>query len=642
MDVSILGPLEIRSLDGREIRLPAGRERSLLVLLLIHRGEVVSGDRIIEALWGASPPDTATKAMQGYVSHLRRALDPGAASDGAPSAVVTQTPGYALRAGAVSVDAERFERLAAEGRRALEDGVPAEAAQRLDEALALWRGPALAEFAYDDFARDEIHRLEQLRMSAEEDRVDALLRLGRHGELVGRLEPLVAATRYARGFAVNGCWRSIAAAGRPMRWRPTATAAGCCRASSDSSRRPSSSASSARFSPRIPRSTPRRRPRRVRRPGRGEQALPPTRPRDAPRSRRRIVAVAALAVVAIAALAGVLVLTHGDTPAPVKVVGPAVAVIDAKTNRVVDSIAVGPEPLSIASGAGGIWVGDVKDGIVRRIDPATRRVTPIAITAPAIGLATGLGSVWVATGSNGTIVRIDPGLARVTDVIDLGSPDDPVVPTVSSVALSDGQLWVGAFGGLARGRPRVGSDSQEGRPRRPARRCSSRPGARAIWATLQTQRARRVEVADRARLSRVLRGHAPGLDRPRPVGRVAGRRRPRRALEARSRHGAADRRVPRRARHVRRRARRRLGLGRLVEGSLALSRRSGDRETCRRRSRSAGQPNSVVVRDGLVWVTVQARASPKPAAPPEPGSLPRGCAHGLVRAGPAAKPVLSG
>src|SRR3954453_7431102 len=103
MDVNVLGPLEIRGRGGREIKLPSGRERSLLALLLIHRGEVVSTDRIIDALWGARPPGTAMKAVQGYVSHLRRVLE----SEG--GALVTQSPGYALRASSVSLDASRFE-----------------------------------------------------------------------------------------------------------------------------------------------------------------------------------------------------------------------------------------------------------------------------------------------------------------------------------------------------------------------------------------------------------------------------------------------------------------------------------------------------------------------------------------------------
>src|SRR4051812_10802414 len=105
MDVGILGPLVIRGPEGREIRLPAGRERALLALLLIHRGHVVSGDRIVEALWGERPPGTAAKAVQGYVSHLRRVLANAAPGEGGQGILVTQAPGYALRVESLAVDA---------------------------------------------------------------------------------------------------------------------------------------------------------------------------------------------------------------------------------------------------------------------------------------------------------------------------------------------------------------------------------------------------------------------------------------------------------------------------------------------------------------------------------------------------------
>ena len=144
MEFRILGPLEACDSSGAEIRLPAGRERALFAALLLRRGEVVSTDALIDALWGKRPPSTASKAVQGYVSHLRRALGDGV--------LITQSPGYVLRVDVGSIDAERFEQLAAEGRRALEDADPGGALANLDAALALWRGPALADFTFADFA----------------------------------------------------------------------------------------------------------------------------------------------------------------------------------------------------------------------------------------------------------------------------------------------------------------------------------------------------------------------------------------------------------------------------------------------------------------------------------------------------------
>ena len=207
MDFNILGPFAVRDREGAVIPVPGGRERSLLALLLIHRGEVVSSDRIVDALWGERAPGTAAKAVQGYVSHLRRVLEPG--EQGA--VLVTRPPGYVLRTGDETVDAARFERLAGDGRRALEDGSAAEAARILDEALAIWRGPALAEFAFEDFARDEIRRLDDMRLSATEDRFESLLRLGRHGEISGQLDALVAAhplRERLRGQSMLALYRS--------------------------------------------------------------------------------------------------------------------------------------------------------------------------------------------------------------------------------------------------------------------------------------------------------------------------------------------------------------------------------------------------------------------------------------------------
>jgi SARP family transcriptional regulator, regulator of embCAB operon len=185
VEVRILGPVEVW-VDGKPVDLGV-RQRALLALLVLNRGEVVSTDRLIDELWPQGPPPTAAKVLQNLVSQLRRALGPEL--DGA---VVTRPPGYALQLAEGAVDANRFERLAAEGRRALESD-PAEAADRLRDALALWHGAPLAEFAYEPFARAEIARLDELRQAALEDRIDADLRLGRHAALVPELETLVAA-----------------------------------------------------------------------------------------------------------------------------------------------------------------------------------------------------------------------------------------------------------------------------------------------------------------------------------------------------------------------------------------------------------------------------------------------------------------
>src|SRR5262249_43494016 len=137
----------------------------------------------IEALWGDDPPATALKTLQLYVSQLRRLLP--------AETLLTQQPGYVLRIGPRSLDAERFEELLAAARGALDAGDAEAAAGTLEDALSLWRGPALADFRYAPFAEHEIQRLEELRIEALEERVEAELARGRDAEIVNEAEALV-------------------------------------------------------------------------------------------------------------------------------------------------------------------------------------------------------------------------------------------------------------------------------------------------------------------------------------------------------------------------------------------------------------------------------------------------------------------
>jgi len=182
IELGILGPLEVRR-DGEHVEPKAAKERALLTLLLLRPGEVASRDRLIDDLWGDERPETADHALQVYISNLRRALG--------REAIVTRAGGYALAVDADGVDAVRFQRLAERGRAELGRD-PEAAAQTLREALALWRGPALADVAYEEFAQAEVGRLEELRLIALEERIEADLRLGRHAALVAELESLVA------------------------------------------------------------------------------------------------------------------------------------------------------------------------------------------------------------------------------------------------------------------------------------------------------------------------------------------------------------------------------------------------------------------------------------------------------------------
>jgi DNA-binding SARP family transcriptional activator len=183
VEYRILGPLEV--VDGDE-PLPLGgpKQRALLALLLLRANEVVATDTLIDRLWGERPPATAAKVLQVQVWRLRKALG--------GDALATRSPGYVLRIGAGDFDLARFEQLVGEARSA----APAVAAAKLREALALWRGGPLADLAHEEFAAAEVRRLEELRVVALEERVDADLALGRHEELVADLEALAAAHPY--------------------------------------------------------------------------------------------------------------------------------------------------------------------------------------------------------------------------------------------------------------------------------------------------------------------------------------------------------------------------------------------------------------------------------------------------------------
>jgi predicted ATPase/DNA-binding SARP family transcriptional activator len=188
MEFRLLGPLELAT-DGSPPSVGSPKQRALLAFLLLHANEVVSSDRLIEALWGERPPATAAHAVQVYVSRLRKTLG-AAATD--PPQLATRAAGYVLELAPDRLDVAQFERFRSEGKEALERGDAEAAAEKLREALALWRGPALADFSYEPFAQEEIARLEELRLAALEDRIDADLQLARHADLVPELERLVA------------------------------------------------------------------------------------------------------------------------------------------------------------------------------------------------------------------------------------------------------------------------------------------------------------------------------------------------------------------------------------------------------------------------------------------------------------------
>ena len=172
MEFRILGPLEV-VVDGHAVPLGGARPRAVLALLLTHPNEVVSADRLIDDLWGANPPRTAANTIQQCISQLRKQLG--------VDRIETRPPGYVMRVDADELDLARFESLVGRGD-----------IESLREAIGLWRGPPLADLSYEQFAQAGIARLNEMQVVAHEKLIDRELELGRHSELVGEIERLVA------------------------------------------------------------------------------------------------------------------------------------------------------------------------------------------------------------------------------------------------------------------------------------------------------------------------------------------------------------------------------------------------------------------------------------------------------------------
>ncbi|MEP6812995.1 MAG: AfsR/SARP family transcriptional regulator, partial [Actinomycetota bacterium] len=182
LEFSILGPLDVLD-DGRPVRLGGPKQRAALAILLLNANRVVSVERLADDLYAGAPPVTAVTQVQRQVSDLRKAL--GA------SVIETRSPGYVLRVEPDGLDLDRFERWTSEAAQAVGRSEHESAADLLGQALALWRGAPLADVAYEPFAQTAIGRLEELRLAALEQRIEAELALGRHDAVVAELEALV-------------------------------------------------------------------------------------------------------------------------------------------------------------------------------------------------------------------------------------------------------------------------------------------------------------------------------------------------------------------------------------------------------------------------------------------------------------------
>jgi DNA-binding SARP family transcriptional activator/outer membrane protein assembly factor BamB len=392
---------------------------------------------LIDELWGDAPPPTVNAALNGYLTKLRRLLANGAGA----KVLSTQAPGYVLSVAADGLDAVRFERLVERGRSELVRGDAAEAAGTLRDALGLWRGAPLADLAYEEFAQQEIRRLEELRLSALEERIEADLTLGRHDALAGELEALVGEHPYRERLRAH----LIVALYRSGRQAEALNAYQAARRTllDDLGIEPSRRLQELEHA--ILEHDCSLEP---------PAAAAPARARDGgEKRRRRVVLAAAAALVLVAALATIAAIALRDPSAarPIVVTAHSLVVVDPETVSVVDAIPIGGTAAGIAVGEGSVWVGNADDRTLLRIDPETRAVRArIPLDSAPSGVAVGAGTVWVLSEAARTVARVDVATETVLATIPVRGRLINVKTFPPQIVVGGGSVWVDHGGAVSR------------------------------------------------------------------------------------------------------------------------------------------------------------------------------------------------
>jgi DNA-binding SARP family transcriptional activator len=428
MEFLILGPLEVRS-NGHSLPLGGPKQRAVLALLLLGANRVVARERLIAELWPDAPGRDSEHALRLQISRVRKALS--AAGDG-QQRIVTRAPGYILRVEPDELDLERYERLVAAGRAALEARDAESAVARLRSAESLWRGRPLADLEFEPFARLDVERLEELRLAALEERIEAELAAGSHRELVPELEGLIAAhplrerlraqlmralyasSRQAEALAVYTDTRRLlvdelgiepSAPLRELERKILHQDAGLLH-------RQRPPAPPAPEGLREPRRTP---PRRLRR-----------------------------ALLSISAVSGVLLavtLVSGDQrPQPLRIPGPgAVLFLGAGSGDPLGQVPTGPGASRMRFGLGALW--KLEDpGELLQIDPPSMRLKRTVPIGFAGDIAVAGNGVWI-SGDTNTLVRVDPIYGTVAQRIRLPHHGVERPRSGGGVAFGAGSVW---------------------------------------------------------------------------------------------------------------------------------------------------------------------------------------------------------
>jgi YVTN family beta-propeller protein len=457
MQFRVLGPLEVQ--DGEQaLTLAGAKQRQLLALLLLRANEVVSRHRLIAALWGEETPGDAEHSLEAHVSRLRKLLHRNG-----QDVVLTRPGGYVLSVDEGDLDLSQFERLADEGRAALRDGGVERAARLLREAVSLWRGPALEDVACDSFAVADIRDIEDRRIAAYEDLIEAELGCGRQVEILPEVERLVRDNPLRERLHVQlmlALYRSGRQADALDAYR--------------NARRRFADELGIEPGPEL---------REL------EQAIlrqddrlaspvysAPSGPARARGGLPRLLVAGVLA--AAAALAGgiaALLTLGGTSQALAHVDANAVGLINPKTGRIADQVPVDATPSHFAVGEGAVWVTNADADTVSRIDPLRWiRVQTITVGSGPSGITTGKGAVWVANSLDGTVSRIDPVTNTVVQKIFVGNGP-------AGVAFGARSVWVAN----AADRTIARIDALSGKVKRRIDVSANELvfGSRALWAT---------------------------------------------------------------------------------------------------------------------------------------------------------------
>ena len=423
MEFRILGPVEVYE-DGRQLDLGGAKQRALLAVLVLHAGEPVSTDRLIDILWGERQPASAANSVHIYVSRLRKELGDGR--------ILSKRTGYVLAADADELDFRRFERLLAEGRQSLAAGDVRGASDALSSALGLWRGGALSELDGSDHGRLERDRLDELRLEAIEGRIEAELQAGHAADVVAELESLVRANplrealraqlmlalyrtgRQSEALETHRQGRKLLSEELGLEPGPALQALERAILTHDSSLEER---------------------RRV--------------PAVSLRRRGSLLVAVSAALLLLAAVGVALVLEREREAGLARVAPSAVGLVDPGSHRILAQIPVAGGPTRLArAGPESVWVASDDSRTVSSIDTRTHTISSLVsgIGFPS-DVAVGEGAVWIVDGLTGKLARVDPSYGSVVARLSAIPPNpaydvsrhgfDPV-----SVAAGAGSVWL--------------------------------------------------------------------------------------------------------------------------------------------------------------------------------------------------------